>query len=150
MTLEVKTSCGLKWYFALAATYHLLRFWNYFSDIPQSFMCMRIFCSLLRSFLWPLCVVDADIVFLPRLPCGFYLSIFLFFLAKSQRSEIGCLPYFHTWCGLSANLECRSETCCTRLAENTGRKKSPVRHHHTTLSGCIFATKACIDNRKTY
>jgi len=27
-----------------------------------------------------------------------------------------------TWCGLSANLECRSEMCCTRLAENTGRK----------------------------
>jgi len=24
-----------------------------------------------------------------------------------------------------ANLWCRSETCCTRLAENTGRKKSP-------------------------
>jgi len=22
---------------------------------------------------------------------------------------MGCLPYFHTWCGLSANLECRSE-----------------------------------------
>ena len=30
--------------------------------------------------------------------------------------------YFHTRCGLSANLGCRSETCCTRLAENTGRK----------------------------
>jgi len=28
----------------------------------------------------------------------------------------------HTWCGLSANLECRSETCCTRLPENTSRK----------------------------
>jgi len=23
----------------------------------------------------------------------------------------------HIWCGLSANLGCRSETCCTRLAE---------------------------------
>jgi len=41
--------------------------------------------------------------------------------------------------------------CCTRLAENTGRKnrqKSPSGHHRTTLSGYIFATKACIDNRK--
>jgi len=27
-------------------------------------------------------------------------------------------------------------------------KKSPPRHHRTTLSVCIFATKACIDNRK--
>jgi len=49
-------------------------------------------------------------------PCGFYLLSFLlsfllafflsfFFLAYSQRSQIRCLPYFHTWSGLSANLE---------------------------------------------
>jgi len=48
----------------------------------------------------------------------------------------------------SANLECMSEMFCTRLAENTGRKKSPSRHHRTTLSGCVFATKACINNRE--
>ena len=39
--------------------------------------------------------------------------------------------------------------CCTRLAGNTGRKKSPFWHHCTTLSGYVFGTKACIDNRKT-
>jgi len=41
---------------------------------------------------------------------------------------------------------------CTRLAENTGRKKSPFWHHRTTFSGYIFGTKACIDNlkKKTY
>ena len=42
--------------------------------------------------------------------------------------------------------------CCTRLAGNTGlkndAKKSPSAHHCTTLLGHIFATKACIDNRK--
>jgi len=38
--------------------------------------------------------------------------------------------------------------CCTQLAANTGRKKSPLRHHRTTLSGYIFRTKACINNRK--
>jgi len=38
--------------------------------------------------------------------------------------------------------------CGTRLAGNTGRKKSPFWHRHTTLSGYIFRTKACIDNRK--
>ena len=58
---------------------------------------------------------------------------------------IGCLSYFHTWCGLSANLGCRSQTCCTRLAANTGRKKvskkSPSAHRSKTLSGYIFATK---------
>ena len=38
-----------------------------------------------------------------------------------------------------------------RLAEiqdAKNRQKSPSRHHRTTLSGCIFATKACIDNRE--
>ena len=43
-------------------------------------------------------------------------------LDPSQRSQTGCLPYFHTWCGLCANLECRSEMYCTRLVENTGPK----------------------------
>jgi len=36
--------------------------------------------------------------------------------------------------------------CCTRLAENAGRKNSPK--IRTTLSGGVFATKACIDNRR--
>jgi len=41
------------------------------------------------------------------------VTIFLLsFLIYSQRPQSGCLPYFHTWCGLSANLECRSE-CAT-------------------------------------
>jgi len=50
-----------------------------------------------------------------------FLSFFFFlFLACFQRSEIGCLPYFHTWYGLSANLECMSEIlCCTWLTGNT-------------------------------
>jgi len=41
--------------------------------------------------------------------------------------------------------------CCTRLAQNTGRKsrqKSPSGHHLRTLSGYIFAIEARIDNRK--
>jgi len=82
----------------------------------------------------------------------FLSSIFFFFLAWSQWPHIGCLPYFDTWCGPSANLECRSETCCTWLTENAGHKKIaknwPSGHHPTTLSGYIFATNASIDNRK--
>ena len=78
------------------------------------------------------------------------LSFFLlFFLTCSQRSQIGCLSYFYTWCGPSANLECMYEMCCIRLAENTGRKKSPSGHRRTTLSGYIFTTEACIKNWKT-
>jgi len=55
---------------------------------------------------------------------SFFLSSSVFFFAYSQRSEIAWLPYLHTWCGFSANLECISETemCCTGLAENRGRK----------------------------
>ena len=71
-----------------------------------------------------------------------------FFPLLSQPSQIGCLPYFHTWCGLTANLRCRSEMYCMRLAENTGCKKLPSRHYRTILLGYIFATKVCIDNRK--
>ena len=77
--------------------------------------------------------------------------VFLFFLAYSQRLQIGCLPYFHTWCGLSANLECMSETCCRRLAENRGRKdhaKIAVSAPSHNFDGYIFATKAHMDNRK--
>ena len=47
----------------------------------------------------------------------------------TQQSQIGCLPYFYTWCGLSANLECRSEMCCTLLTRNTGRKNDAKNCH---------------------
>jgi len=60
--------------------------------------------------------------------CGHYIfalwfllsssSPFFFFSSPNLSRRIACLPYFHTWCGLSANLECRCETCCTWLAEN--------------------------------
>ena len=52
-----------------------------------------------------------------------FLLLFSFFLAYSQLLQIG----------LSANLECGSEKCCTRVAENTGCKKSPSAHHRTTV-----------------
>jgi len=83
---------------------------------------------------------------------GFFFFFFLSF-AYSQRSHIGCLPYFHTWCGLSANLECMCEMCCTRLDENTGRKKSAKKRHLRTipqLCRAIFSQvrHVCIDNRK--
>jgi len=103
-------------------------------------------------YLWPQYVIGQAIIFLS---CGFfffYLSSIFFFPRLISAVEIGCLPYFDTWCGFSANLECRSEMCYTRLAGNAGPKKiaenSPSGHHCTTLSCYIFATKACIDNLK--
>ena len=103
--------------------------------------------ALSRPFTWHTFSLNLYVCYYDR-PWTAAVSLFLFFLAYSERSEIGCLPYFHTWCGLGANLGCRSEMCCTRLAGNTGRKKSPSGHHRTTLSSYIVATKARIDNRK--
>ena len=86
------------------------------------------------------------------LPCSFFLSIFYLFFPRLISAATDWMSTIHmstyTWPGPSVNLECRSEMCCSRLAANTGRKKSPSRHHRTTLSGHIFATNACIDNRK--
>jgi len=80
-----------------------------------------------------------------------FSSFNLFSLRILSRCRLDVCHTSTQWCGLSANLRCRSETCCTRLAENTGRKarqKSPSGHHRTTLSGYIVATKTRIDNRK--
>jgi len=63
------------------------------------------------------------------------VSSFLFFFSPNLSGRR--LDVFHTWCGLSANLGCRSETCCMRLAENTGRKISPnIRHLRTIVQLC--------------
>ena len=45
-----------------------------------------------------------------------------------------------------STLGCRSEN--GNAGRNNNVKKLPSQHHHTSLSGCIFATKACIDNQK--
>jgi len=78
-----------------------------------------------------------------------FLSSF-FFLSFFPNLSGWRLDVYHTSThGVAcANLECMSEICCKRLAENTGCKNSPFWHHRTTLSGCIFPAEACIDNRK--
>ena len=79
----------------------------------------------------PICSSGQAIIFYL---CGLYLlfSSFSFFLAYSQRS------YYHRWCGLSVNLECRSETCCMQLAKNTGCKQLPkIRCLHTIAQLCL-------------
>jgi len=76
--------------------------------------------SRLHLFLWPPCVIGQAIIFLP---CGFYLlsssSFFPRLISASADWMSTILPHM-VW--PSANLECRSEMCCTRLAENRGRK----------------------------
>jgi len=96
-----------------------------------------------------LMAADADIIFCS---CGFYLSFFFFFLSSPILSS-RILDVYHT-STLSANLECRSEMCCTRLAVKYRMqklcKKSQSPHHRTTLSEyrAILATVAHIDNQK--
>jgi len=59
-----------------------------------------------------------------RSRCGHYifalwfLSFFLLSFFPRPISTVGdWMSTIHTWCGFSANLECMSEMCCTRLAE---------------------------------
>ena len=123
--------------------------WHNPANVIEPFKCGGDVASLSDYFdhvLWSPYGTGQTIIFSS---CGFFLILFfLFFLAWSQRSQIGCLPCFYTWCGPSVNLECRSKMCCMQLAENAWPKKSPSGHHRTTLSGYIFAIKAGIDNRK--
>jgi len=70
------------------------------------------------------------------LPCGFFLS---FFLSSPNLGSRRVDVYFDTWCGPSANLECRSETCCVQLAGNVGPKKLPKSRHLGTITQICWA-----------
>ena len=64
------------------------------------------------------------------------VSSFLLFSSPNlsgRRLDV-CHTSTHGACGLSANLECRSEMCCKRLAENTGRNKVAKNRHLGTNS----------------
>ena len=82
-------------------------------------------CILSQKFL-------LTMIHLNRLVDVSYVIFALWFLSKliylsfSSPNLSARLPYFHTWCGLSANLECMSEMCGMRLAANTGRKKIAI------------------------
>jgi len=58
--------------------------------------------------------------------------------------------FFHTWCGLSANLGCMSETCCTLLAENTGCKKVAKNRHLGTIAQLCRATSSQLRHLSTF
>jgi len=70
------------------------------------------------------------------LPCDFYLSSF-FFLFFFPRLISAATDWISTillhMAGPSANLECRSEMCCTGLAANTGPKKVAKNRHLGTI-----------------
>ena len=67
------------------------------------------------------------------------LSFYLFSSPILSRHRLDVVPYFYTWCGPSANLECRSETCCMQVAGNAGPKKSPKSRHLGTITQLYVA-----------
>jgi len=86
----------------------------------------------------------------PPATCVLFKKLFVAAL-RSRCGHYIFVLWFLTWCGLSANLGCRSETCCTRLVENTGRQKSPkIRHLGIIAQLCraISSQLRHIDNRK--
>ena len=89
---------------------------------------LAIEISQIEPWLWPPYAIGQAIIFLT---CDFYLLVLLlisFFFPRliSAVRDWMFIPYFHTWCGLSANLECMSEMCCTRLAEKYRTQKIAI------------------------
>ena len=87
------------------------------------------------------------------MPCNFFLSVFLFFSPNLSGRR---LDVYHTLThGVAlARIKNAGLKCAARgslqMQDPKSRKKLPSGHHSTTLSGYIFATKACIDNRKKH
>ena len=88
-----------------------------------------------RALLWSPYVIGQTIIFSSCFFLYFFLSFFFLFhrLISAVRDWMS-IPYFNTWCGLSANLECRSEMCCMWLAENTGHKNDAKNRHLGTIT----------------
>jgi len=68
---------------------------------------------------------------------SFFLSCSIFYLFYSSPNlsgrKLDVYNTFDTWCGPCANLECRSERCCTRLAAIAGPKKVAKNRHLGTM-----------------
>jgi len=92
--------------------------------------------------------------------CGHYIFALWFLLSffffsslnlSHRRLDVCHTSTRHTWCGLSANLRSRSETCCTgslKIQDAKSRPKIAIWALSQTLSGYILATKALIENQK--
>ena len=112
--------------------------------LASGFAPLRTTCTHVLPVLEAACPDKGATVFwFLTLPCiDRFLILSLTDLAKS-------LPYFHTWCGLSANLGLkRAARGSLKIQDGKIAKNSPSGHHPTNLSDYIFATKSYIDNRK--
>jgi len=83
--------------------------------------------------LWPPCIAGCGHIYFHPV-----VSSFFFFISSPNLSR-RILHDYHTSThgvasGLSANLECMSEMCCTRLSENTRRKNDAKTRHLGTIA----------------
>ena len=84
--------------------------------------------------------------------CDFYLLSFFFPRLISAVADwiSAILPHSHGVALVRISDACLKPAArgCLKIQDVKKSLKSPSRHHRTTLSGYIFATKARIDNRK--
>jgi len=64
----------------------------------------------------------------------FFSSIFFISSPNLSGRRVDVYHTCTAWCGLSANLECRSEMCSTRLAWNTRRKNDAKNRRLGTIA----------------
>jgi len=90
-----------------------------------------------------------------RSRCGHYILVSFFLSSSFSSPNLSGrrLDVYHTSTHyvalVHANLECMSQCAARDSLEIQDEKMTSLSvHHRTTLSGCILATKARIDNRK--
>ena len=88
------------------------------------------------AFSWPPYGIGQAIIFFALWFLSFILLFFPRLISAAADWMSTILPHM-VWFGLSANLECRSEMCCMRLAENAGHKNRPkIRHLGAVAQFC--------------
>ena len=87
-------------------------------------------------------------------PLYFHPVSFFFFISSPNLSGRRLDVYHTSTHGVAllriqnAALKCAARGSMKKKQNSKITNNSPSAHRRTTLSGCIFATKACIDNRK--
>ena len=79
--------------------------------------------------------------FCPMVSSSIFFSFLLLFSSPNLSSR-WVNVYHHTWYGLIANLERRSEMCCTLLVGNTGRKNDAKNRHLGTIAQLCWAVSS--------
>jgi len=113
VTVKTALSVALMHAASIPVVIYFLHLFTFTCNIPRCFLLIFIFMAALHS------------------RCGHYIFTLWFLLFSSCFPRLisavadwmSAILSHHTCCGLSANLECRSEMCCTRLAGNAGPKK---------------------------